>query len=147
MQRTQMLSTAVAFLMVAAGAVDAQGRGRGRGREGQAPGEVANDERQRRILEEQRRVADYRHHLDEQLRSHQQQEAALRAQRRMAQYRAQQEYYVQLARQQQQLRAERDFAREAYVTAPHIYRYHVAGVYRETNQFGVNVLHDAVNDG
>jgi len=147
MQRMQRLSTVVALLIVAAGAADAQGRGRGRGREGQAPGEVANDERQRRMQDEQRRDVDYRRHLDEQIAAQRQQEAALQAQRRVAQYRAQQEYYAQLARQQAELRAQRDYSREAYISAPHTFRYHIGGVYHETNQFGVDVLHDAVNDG
>jgi hypothetical protein len=149
MNRNHVLSTAAAVLMVASGVAQAQeGRGRGRGRERhEGQPQVTAEEQQHRIQEEQRRTVDYRRHLDDEMRAEQQEAAQLQAQRRAAQYRAQQEYLAQLARQQEQLRAERDYARDAYISTPHVYRYHLSGVDRETNQYGADLLHEAVNEG
>jgi hypothetical protein len=108
---------------------------------------VAPDERARRIADEQRRAADYRRHLDDEVRAQQQREAELQTQRRVAQIQAQREYAAQLARQRAQLQAQRDYEREAYVTAPHVYRYRVGQAYQETNQYGADLLRQAVNDG
>src|SRR5437016_1223566 len=85
--------------------------------------------------------------IDEQIAAQQQRQAQLQTDRRLAQLRAQQEYAAQLARQQAQIRAQRDYARDAYVSAPHIYRYRMSGAYRETNQFGADLLRQSVNDG
>lgn len=148
MQPIRVSIIALTFLAMAAGTGAAQGRGRGRGRgEEPPPPPVAPEEQQRRIQDEQRRAADYQRHLDEQLRAQQQRQAELQTQRRAAQLRAQQEYAAQLARQQAQLRAQRDYTREAYVSTPHVYRYRVGTAYRETNQYGVDLLRQAVNDG
>jgi hypothetical protein len=148
MPRIQMLSTVVVLLAVASVA-EAQGRGRGRGEEKhEAKGEVVRpDEQQKRILEEQRRANDYQRHLDDEIREQQHRQAELEAQRRAAQIRAQHDYAEQLARQQQALRAQRDYARDTYITAPNIYRYRMGSAYRETSQYGADVLRQAVNDG
>jgi hypothetical protein len=147
MNRMHVMSTAAAFLLVATGTARAQeGRGRGRGH-GEAPPPVPAEEQQRRVHEEQRRTEDYRRHLDERVRAAQQEAAQMQAERRAAQYRAQQEYAAQLARQQEELRAERNYQREAYISTPHTYRYHVSNEDRETNQFGADLLRQAVNDG
>lgn len=149
MQRIHV-AAAVALALVAstrvARAQDEHGRGRGRGHEG-GPPPVAAEEQQHRIHEEQQRMTDYRRHLDDDVRAQQQRDAQLQAQRRQAQYRLQQEYAAQLARQQEQLRAERDYAHERYITAPHTYRFRVGGVYRETNQYGADLLREAINHG
>ena len=67
--------------------------------------------------------------------------------RRAAQYRLQQDYAAQLARQREQLRAERRFDNEPYVVAAPSYRYQYNGGYHETNQYGVDMLKQAVNYG
>ena len=77
----------------------------------------------------------------------QRQGAELQQQKRMAQYRAQQDYMARLQQQQQRLREDRDYSRDAYVTTPHTYRYIVSGTARETNQYGADVLRQAVNYG
>jgi hypothetical protein len=144
-QPIQAFRTATILLALAGVTAHAQGdRGRGRGNQ---PPQVATEEQQRRIAEEQRRTTDYRKHLDEQNQAVRQQAVQLQEQKRTAQYRAQQEYAAQLARQREQLRSERDVARDAYISTPHTYRYRVSGVYRETNQFGVDLLRQAVNSG
>lgn len=97
--------------------------------------------------EEQRRTDDYRRHLDDQVRAAQQQAAALQQARRTAQYRAQQEYAEQLERQREQLRAERRYDNDPYVIAVPTYRYSYGSVSRETNQYGADLLRQAVNDG
>jgi hypothetical protein len=147
MQRIHVAAAIALALVASTGVARAQGEhGRGRGHEG-GPPPVAAEEQQRRIHEEQQRMTDYRRHLDDDVRAQQQRDAQLQAQKRQAQYRFQQEYAAQLARQQEQLRAERDYAHEGYITAPHAYRFRVGGVYRETNQYGVDLLRQAINHG
>jgi hypothetical protein len=77
----------------------------------------------------------------------QQQAALLERQRRMNQYRAEQAYLAQLRQQQLRLQAERNYANDPYIRTAPSYRYRYNGGYRETNQYGVNVLQQAVNYG
>ncbi len=67
----------------------------------------------------------------------------------MAQYRFQQQYLGRI--RQQQIRFQNDRNHDYYgdpffYTAPN-YRYNRGGIYYETNQFGVNLLRQAVNYG
>jgi len=140
---TAALVTTTAFAGIAQAQGD-QGRGRGRGHEQRQP---SPEDRQRRIADEQRRMDAYRLHLDQQTRLAQQQAAQLQQARRMAQFRAQQEYAEQLERQREQLRAERRYDNEPYVVTVPTYRYYFNGGYRETNQYGVDMLRQAVNYG
>lgn len=144
MQRIITFGAPVVFLLVAGTA--AQSQGRGRGREG-GPPPVSAEEQQHRIQDEQRRMTEYRQHLDQQARAEQQREASLQTARRAAQLRTQQEYAAELARRQAELRSAGDYAHEKYVTAPHTYRYRVSDAYRETNQFGADLLREAVRNG
>jgi hypothetical protein len=48
---------------------------------------------------------------------------------------------------EQQQRAARDYSRDPYTTTPHTYRYVVSGAQRQTNQYGADVLRQAVNYG
>jgi hypothetical protein len=107
---------------------------------------VSQAEQEQRIREQQQREAQYRRDLDQRLRLMQQQNAQLQ-QRRAAQYRAQQEYAARLREQQLRLQAARDYSRDPYVTAPMSYRYYVSGTPRLTNQYGADVLKQAVNYG
>jgi hypothetical protein len=108
---------------------------------------VSQAEQQQRIREQQQRAAQYQQQLDQRVLDVQQQTAQLQQQRRAAQYRAQQEYAAQLLRQQQQLQAARNYSSDPYITTPHTYRYVVSGYTRQTNQYGADVLRQAVNYG
>ena len=108
---------------------------------------VPQAEQQRRIQEEQHRTNDYRQHVDAQVRATQQQAAALQAQQRMAQARAAQDYQARLAQQQARVRVERNYSADPYISTPHTFRYRIGTTYRETNQYGADVLRQAVNYG
>jgi hypothetical protein len=138
---TATLVASTAFAGVAQAQGD-QGRGRGRGHEHEQ-----SDDRDKRIKDEQRRTDDYRRHLDEQTRVAQQQAAQLQQAQRAARYRVQQDYAAQLERQREQLRAERRYDNDPYVVAVPTYRYQFNGGYHETNQYGVDMLKQAVNYG
>ena len=145
MQRHHLFAIALISLASAAGA---QGRGRGRDQHPENHGrDVSQAEQQRRISEEQERQRDYQSRLDAQIRAAQEQQAQLEAQHHAAQIAQQQRYLEALRRQQEQVRAQRDLAREAYITAPMTYRYRLNGAYHETNQYGADVLRQSVNNG
>ena len=67
----------------------------------------------------------------------------------MAQYRFQEEYLERLREQQYRLQSERyhDYDRDPYFYTAPDYRYYYGGSYYETNDYGVNVLRQAVNFG
>jgi hypothetical protein len=145
----RVLSATIALLAIGGNtAVHAQGRGRGRGEvQNRQPTPVPAAEQQRRIEEERERAAAYQKHVDQQLRVVQQKTAVLDRQRRAAQFRAQQQYATQLQEQQRRLQAERDYSNDPYISAPPAYRYVIAGSSRQTNEYGAQVLRQAVNTG
>ena len=165
MSRIRVASTTLLFLVVGASAMAQAQGGKGKKADQPAPDPhaqqqpqqqpspkqqhqvVSQAEQQQRVRQEQQRAAQYQRQLDQRVRVVQQQTAQLQQQRRAAQYRAQQEYAAQLLRQQQQLQAARNYSRDPYVTTPHTYRYIVSGNTRQTNQYGVDVLRQAVNYG
>jgi hypothetical protein len=99
------------------------------------------------VRQQQQYASQYRQKLSQDTRLAQLREAQLLKQNRRAQYRFQQQYYARLAQQQQQLLAARDYSRDPYVTAPYSYQYIVSGTPRYTNQYGANVLKQAVDYG
>ncbi len=109
--------------------------------------EVPQQEQQQRARQEQQRADEYKRRLDEQVRVAQQQAAQLQEQKRLAQARAQEEYAATLRQQQQRLQTPRDYAHDPYVTTPHTYVYVVGGNRRQTNQYGADVLRQAVREG
>ncbi len=139
----------VAILSVAAmGPLQAQGRGRGeQGPPGQQKKEVSPQEQQQRIKEEQGRQEQYRNHLDTQLKAAQAEQQRLQAAHQTAQVEQHQAYVAQLQRQRQSLEQQRDIEHEPYVTAAPTFRYRYNGVVRETNQYGADLLRQAVNSG
>jgi hypothetical protein len=149
MRHIRVLSTAlVVTALSGVTGLHAQGRGRGDDkRQPQAPKPVPAQEQQRRVQLEQQRSTQYRQQLPQQVQRVQQQTARLQQQNRAAQYRTQQEYAARLQQQQQQLQAQRDYSRDPYISTPHTYRYRINGAYRQTNQYGVDVLKQAVNNG
>jgi flagellar biosynthesis/type III secretory pathway protein FliH len=78
----------------------------------------------------------------------QQHEAELQRQGRMAQYRHQQEYLGRLREQHMRLQNDRhDYNNDPYFYTGWNYRYYRGGRYYETNQYGANLLREAVNYG
>jgi len=100
-----------------------------------------------RARAEQQRAAQYRLRLDQQVRLGQQRSAQLQQQKHLAQYRAQQQYLAQLRAQQLRLQTARNYSNDPYVRAVPTYRYVYSGYNRETNQYGADVLRQAVRDG
>jgi len=94
-------------------------------------------------------LVQYREHLDQEQRLAQQHSAQLQQQKRMAQYRFQQQYLQRLRRQQLSLRNAHNYnyGRDPYFYTPPSYRYSRGGTYYETNQYGANLLRQAVNYG
>jgi hypothetical protein len=145
-----------AFLLLTVGgnaALYAQGRGQEKQKQKQddknkkPDKEVPQQEQQQRARQEQQRADEYKRRLDEQVRVAQQQAAQLQEQKRLAQARAQEEYAATLRQQQQRLQTPRDYAHDPYVTTPHTYVYVVGGNRRQTNQYGADVLRQAVREG
>jgi hypothetical protein len=121
--------------------------GKGRHDPQQQGRQPSDEERQRRIGEERQRQSDYQRVLDQRVAAAQAQQAQLQAQRRNAQYAQQQAYIASLQAQRQRIAAERNYQTDPYFTTATAYRYRVSGVSRETNQYGVEVLRSAVNNG
>jgi hypothetical protein len=145
MKQTRIAGTALLLLVVgASGMAQAQkGEGKRHGRDAAVP----RAEQDQRIRDQQQRDAQYRAQLDQRVLIAQQQNAQLDQQRRAAQYRAQQQYAEQLRLQQQQLRATRNYSTDPYYSTAPSYRYIVGGNTRTTNQYGADVLKQAVNYG
>ena len=104
-------------------------------------------EQRQRVKIQQGRAAEYRRQLDHQVIALQQQNVQLQQQRRMSQYAAQQQYAAQLRQQQRDMLSARDFATDPWVSAPYTYRYVANGANRQTNQYGAEVLRQAVRNG
>jgi hypothetical protein len=96
---------------------------------------------------EQQRATQYRQRLDQQVRFSQQQAAQMQQQKRINEYRAQQQYLAQLRQQQLRLQTARNYSNDPYIRAAPSYRYVYSGTTRETNQYGADVLRQAVNYG
>lgn len=139
----------VAVLSLAAmGPLQAQGRGRGQ--EGGPPGQqkqVSPEEQHKRVQEEQGRQQDYRNKLDAQIKAAQAEQSRLQAEHHAADLEQHQAYIAQLQRQRADLDRQRDIEHEAYITAVPTYRYRYNGEVRETNEYGAQLLRQAVNDG
>jgi hypothetical protein len=101
------------------------------------------------ISQQQLRLVKYREHLDQQEHLSQQHSSQLQQQRRMAQYRFQQRYFQRLRQQQLSLRNARyyNYDRDPYFYTPPSYRYNRSGIYYQTNEYGANLLRQAVNYG
>jgi hypothetical protein len=142
MIRTRAISATVLSLVVGTSAV-----AQAQDRHDRHETAVSQAEQQQRVRDEQRRAAIYQRQIDQQARLAQQQASALQAQRRAAQYQFQQQYAARLAEQRAQARAARDYAHDPYITTPRSYRYVIGGNTRLTNQYGADVLKQAVNYG
>jgi hypothetical protein len=109
----------------------------------------ARQHQQALVEQQQQRLTQYGNHLDQQQRLAQSQTMQLQQQNRRAQYAVQQQYVARL--RQQQLTVQRQaparYARDPYFSTPLNYRYSRGGQFYETNQYGVNLLRQAVNYG
>lgn len=114
------------------------------------PGQVkrlAPQEQQARITHQEQRTAQYRRHLDQQQHKAQQQYAKLQQQQRKAQGLYQQQYMADLRRQQLRMPVHYNYGNDPYFFTPSIYRYSRDGRVYETNQYGADLLRQAVNAG
>jgi hypothetical protein len=145
MRRARVVSTALLFLVVGGSAMaHAQGN---RGKKSAPPAPVSPAEQHQRVQAQQQRATQYKQRLPQQVHVVQQQTAQLQQQKRTAQYQVQQQYTAQLQQQQQRLQTARNYSNDPYISAPHTYRYTVSGATRQTNQYGADVLRQAVNYG
>lgn len=158
MKRTFVLSAAMALLLVAASAEAQRGgddrrdrKDRDDRRDQQKREQVSQQERRRRVDEDRQRETAYQQRLNEQVRAAQAHSAQLRDQRRSAQFAEHERYLQELQRQQQRqlerAHAVRSYDRDPYYTTAPSYRYRYGSTVRETNQYGVDVLRHAVNQG
>jgi hypothetical protein len=115
------------------------------------PGQQARLPRERQqqlIVQQQQRLTLYRQYLEQRQRLAEQRAAELQQQKRMAQYRYQQQYFEYMRQQQIRLQSEqRDYYNDPYYYTAPSYRYNRGGSYYETNQYGVDLLRQAVNNG
>ena len=144
MKRARIRSTTLLF-MVIGGAATAHAQG-GQGKTLPRTAPVPPAEQHQRVQQQQQRATQYMQRLPQQIHAVQQQTAQLQTQKRTAQYRVQQQYTAQL-QQQQRLQTARNYSSDPYISTPQTYRYTVSGTTRQTNQYGVDVLRQAVNYG
>jgi hypothetical protein len=110
---------------------------------------VSHQRQQQLISMQQQRVSRYRQNLTaQQLEAAQVRMAALR-QNRAAQFQFQQDYLERLRQQQARLDADRnhDYSSDPYFFTPNSYSYNQAGRSYQTNQYGADLLKQAVNNG
>ena len=100
------------------------------------------------ITRQQAQVIQYRQTLDAQRTSSQRIAAALAQQNRIQQSQYVQQYNDRLWQQQQQYRASSfDYNNDPYFYSAPIYSYNVMGQNYQTNQYGANLLRQAINNG
>jgi hypothetical protein len=104
---------------------------------------------QQLIAQQQQQMTQYRQRVDQGARLAPQRIAQLQQQNRTSQYRFQQQYLDRLRQQQIRIQNDRnhDYSRDPYFYTAPTYRYNRGGVYYETNQYGADLLRQAVNYG
>lgn len=110
---------------------------------------LSQKQQQQLINHQKELLAQYRNKLQQQQRLEEQRIEKLQQQKRMAQYRFQQQYSEDLRQQQIRLQNEQNYNYNNdpyFYTAPS-YRYSRNGSYYETNQYGADLLKQAVNYG
>jgi hypothetical protein len=110
---------------------------------------ISRDREKQLVAHQQRRIAEYRQHLDRQQRAAEQRNAELRQAKRLAQYRYQEQYLQRMRAQQLRIRNDRshDYAKDPYYRTAPTHRYRRGESFHETNQYGVNLLQQAVRYG
>jgi len=101
------------------------------------------------ITQQQRRITQYSADLSQARRVAEQQSDELQRQHRTAQYRFMQAYVSRLQQQEVALRNYRyyDYDSDPYFYTPADYRYYRGGQYYETNEYGIALLRQALNNG
>ena len=89
----------------------------------------------------------YRQDLDQQQLRAQQYGARLQQQKRVANYRYYQAYVARVRQQQVALQRSYDYDNDPYFYTASSYRYSRGGSFYETNEYGANVLRQAINNG
>jgi hypothetical protein len=107
----------------------------------------AEPERQALIRENEQRRTQYRQVLDRQQREAQQRAAQLQQQKRRAQYAFQQRYLARLRDQQARIQVRYDYDRDPFFYTSSRYRYIRGGRYYLTNDYGLDLLRQAVRYG
>jgi hypothetical protein len=107
------------------------------------------EDQQERIVQQQQRSAQYREHLGQQQVLAQQRAAQLQRQNRTAQFGIQQQYLTRLRQQQFRIPSQGsyDYGGDPFFSTAPSYRYARAGRFYETNQYGVELLRQAVSYG
>ncbi len=110
---------------------------------------VSDQIQRSRIAENKARVSTYNNYLIRQTRIADQRRRELQLQRRLAQARYMEDYWRRLALQQQRVNSWQsyDYYNDPYYYTPANYRYGYGGNYYETNQWGANLLEQAINEG
>jgi hypothetical protein len=108
---------------------------------------LSRERQQQLIAAQQRRVDVYRQDLDQQQLRAQRYGARLQQQKRMANYRYYQAYVARMRQQQLALQRSYDYNNDPYFYTASSYRYDRGGRSYETNEYGVDVLRQAINNG
>ena len=110
---------------------------------------LAPQQQQVLISQQQRRITQYRADLDQSRRGAEEQSVELQRQHRTAQYRFTQGYLSRLRQQEVALADYRyhDYDSDPYFYTPADYRYYREDRYYETNEYGIALLRDALNNG
>ena len=110
---------------------------------------LSDKEQQQRIRLTQKRMKVYQRNLDRQINLAPQRTARLQRQQRMQQYRFQTDYYQRLRQQQLNLRSATNdnYNDDPYYYTASNFRYNRGGTYYQTNQYGADLLRQAVNNG
>jgi hypothetical protein len=115
----------------------------------QQPERFSPQSRQQPIEQNQQNMTQYRQHVDAEVNLAPQRTAQLQQQKRTAQYRYQQQYSDHLRQQQLSLQNDRshDYNNDPRFSAAPSYRYKRGDRYYEINQYGADLLRQAVNYG
>jgi hypothetical protein len=110
---------------------------------------LAPQAQQAAITRQQRRITQYSADLSQGRRVVEQQSVELQRQHRTAQYRFMQGYVSRLQQQEVALRDYRyyDYNSDPYFYTPADYRYYRGDQYYETNEYGIALLRQALNNG
>jgi len=110
---------------------------------------LSQTDQRMRIELQQRNMTQYRQSLNQRILLAQQQTGRLQQQNRMAQYRYQQDYYDRLRRQQLSIQNQQNYNyyNDPFYSTGWTYQYNRGGSNYQTNQYGADLLRQAVNNG
>ncbi len=105
-------------------------------------------EQKARIRQDQQNLARYRQVIARRQALAERDAQRLQQQRRQAHYEYQRSYYENLRKQRERVQSSRyDYDNDPYYRTPPTYRYRRAGRYYQTNQYGADILRQALNYG